>query len=201
MRRIVVFLVVAAAALTAAAPASAHELPADQRAQVAQIVNAQSGSACDGRISITWSHELDSQRPDVAAKGLEVYGLAYVAEGDCRIAIRSDADGELACTVALHERAHLAGEEHGNGDPLMGDAEGKFGDYRDARCAGVVEITRDDAISAMWQRVSARTKVACKRTSSSTFTCVSSRRMVRKTWAVRGLPAGRISARVVGAVA
>jgi hypothetical protein len=201
MRRTVVSLAVAALALVAAPVAHATELAPDTRAEIAQLASSTPGR-CAGRVSIVWAHELATVRPDIAAQGLEVMGVAYgVADGGCTIAVVSDADPALACTVALHEVGHLNGEQHGNGDPVMGDAGGEIRDYRAPRCADVVAITRDDAISAMWQHVSERTKVACKRTSAATFTCVSSRRLVRKTWQVTGRAGGRISARVVGAVA
>jgi hypothetical protein len=203
MRNLIVSTLIAGAALIAASPASARELPAAERAEISSIVEqSHPAERCGGTASISWSHDLQANAPELAARGATILGYAYgMIDGSCSVAIRSDLAPDLACTVGLHEREHLAGVGHDTGDPLMGDVEGDFGDYRDPRCAALVEITRDDVIGVMWGRVSARTKVACTRTSSSTFTCVSSRRLVRKTWLVRGLPGGRISARVVAAVA
>jgi hypothetical protein len=91
------------------------------------------------------------------------------------------------CTTAVHEAGHLAGLEHNNGLPVMGDANGEVNaSYVWPACQSLAWIGLDDARSYMWERFP-NSAIACKRQTASRFQCVrhrdsSKRREVWRVW-------------------
>jgi hypothetical protein len=204
MRMALVVLIVACGLLLSAQVAAATELPSSIRDQITTIVNQPDpGNRCTGHVHLIWAHDLQATQPGLAARDLRILEYAYgVIDGSCDVAVRSDLEPQLACTVALHGREHLMGVGHNTGDPLMGDADGNIGTYRDPRCAGVLILDRLDALDAVWARVSSRTHVTCRRAGPGVFMCTSYHgRLLRKTWLVKALPGDRVSAKVVAAIA
>lgn len=192
--------------------AQARELTPTERAEIQDVASrAWPGSRCTGRVQLIWSHEIVAPPMDTAtralvAQGYELYGYATgTLNGTCDALVRGDLDAPVACTVAAHEAGHLAGLEHNDGLPVMGDQVGAISEgYVWPACWFLVTLRLADAADWMWQRVSSDTRVACKRRSASQVQCVTSRprahrspvRKVFRVWStgpgvVRGARLGR----------
>lgn len=186
--------------------ANADEVSQGDRMVIGAIANAAfPASSCYDQLRVVWLHTIqipedDSQAAAVQSAGFQLQGYAYgMRDGSCTVGVRSDLGPQAACTVAVHEAGHLAGQQHGSsalmGTPDSTDPTHPGGvmadDYIYPACttkalgASLPLWMAEDELAA---RISDSALRQCRRVNPLVVDCVSSRRfgkrIVRKSWRV-----------------
>jgi hypothetical protein len=177
--------------------AEARTLTSTERAEIQDVTDrAWPTSRCANNVRIIWTSHIQPAADDTATQRelstgrYALAGYAYgMRDGSCDVAVDPTRAPQDACTTAVHEAGHLAGLEHDDGLPVMGDQLGVTDPtYVWPACSALMWMGVDDARSYMYERFP-NSAIACKRQTASRFQCIRHRdssrtRQVWRVWTI-----------------